>query len=194
MLDAKGKIMSTILAGFLFLAPALQGTTPPLVRAGWAWNEAVHETVRAEEDSTTLPEEKGKEEAAEEVDMEPEKRYEPDEKEMELLARAVYSEARGETFEGQVAVAAVILNRLEDRDFPNTIAGVIFQPWAFTAVADGQFWYTPNKTSFEAVETALEGEDPSEGALYYYNPAGARSRWIFTRPVIKRIGRHLFAH
>jgi N-acetylmuramoyl-L-alanine amidase len=194
MLDAKGKIMSAILAGFLFLAPALEGATPPLIRAGWAWQEKVSAEERAEGDPAILPEEQEEHEAAEALEAEPEKRYEPDDKERELLARAVYSEARGEIFEGQVAVAAVILNRLEDQAFPNTIAGVIFQPRAFTAVADGQFWYTPNETSFKAVEAALEGKDPSEGALFYYNPVRARSRWIFTRPVIKRIGRHLFAN
>lgn len=121
------------------------------------------------------------------------KRYIPDEKEMELLARAVYSEARGESFEGQVAVASVILNRLESEDFPNTISGVIFQPRAFTAVQDGQFWLEPGEEAFKAVEKALEGDDPSGGAFYYYNPVKATSSWIYSRTVIKRIGGHLFA-
>jgi N-acetylmuramoyl-L-alanine amidase len=120
-------------------------------------------------------------------------RLEPTEKEIELLARAVYSEARGEQFEGQVAVAAVIINRIEDPDFPNDVAGVIFQPMAFTAVADGQFWLEPNRVAYWAVEEALQGRDPSQGALYYYNPVTATSWWIFTRSTITRIGRHVFA-
>jgi len=123
----------------------------------------------------------------------PELRYQPNEEELELLARAVYSEARGEKFDGQVAVAAVILNRIDDSKFPDDVAGVIFQPMAFTAVADGQFWLEPNQTAYRAVEKALEGKDPSFGALYYYNPAKATSWWIFTRPIITRIGRHVFA-
>jgi N-acetylmuramoyl-L-alanine amidase len=124
---------------------------------------------------------------------EQELRHQPSEEEIELLARAVYSEARGEQFNGQVAVAAVILNRMEDPEFPDDVAGVIFQPQAFTAVSDGQFWYEPDQTAYQAVEEALEGNDPSLGALYYYNPATATSWWIFSRPTITRIGRHLFA-
>ena len=114
--------------------------------------------------------------------------------EMELLARVVYSEARGEPFQGQVAVAAVVLNRIEDPDFPDQVSDVIFQPWAFTAVHDGQFWLVPNATAYKAAGLALKGEDPSRGALYYYNPAKASSYWIFNRPIIKRIGRHIFAN
>lgn len=200
MLDKKGKIMSITLAAFLFIAPLIPEASPPFLSMGWA---AETEAPPREKEGqkleagvlTATDEEAGDTEALEkEAEVEEEKRYEPDEKEMELLARAVYSEARGEPTEGQVAVAAVILNRLEDGQFPNTISGVIFQPRAFTAVADGQFWYTPNQKSFEAVEQALKGEDPSDGALYYYNPAKATSRWIFSRTVIKRIGRHLFAN
>ncbi|SES66396.1 cell wall hydrolase [Anaerobranca gottschalkii] len=114
-------------------------------------------------------------------------------REMELLARAVYSEARGEPFEGQVAVAAVILNRVRHPEFPNTIEGVIFEPWAFTAVHDGQFWLTPNATAYKAVEEALRGVDPSNGAIFYYNPVTATNQWIRTRTIITRIGRHVFA-
>jgi N-acetylmuramoyl-L-alanine amidase len=109
-----------------------------------------------------------------------------------LLARAVYSEARGEPFEGQVAVAAVILNRLRSTIFPNTISGVIFQPLAFTAVADGQFYLTPNDESYRAARLAINGWDPSGGALYYFNPRTATSAWIWSRPYIKTIGRHRF--
>ncbi len=198
MLDTKGKIMSITLAAFLFIAPLIPEASPPFLSMGWAAEteapprEKEGQKLEAEVLTATDEEVGDAEVFAEEVKEE--KRYEPDKKEMELLARAVYSEARGEPTEGQVAVAAVILNRLEDGQFPHSISGVIFQPRAFTAVADGQFWYTPNQKSFEAVEQALKGEDPSDGALYYYNPAKATSRWIFSRTVIKRIGQHLFAN
>lgn len=109
-----------------------------------------------------------------------------------LMANAVYGEARGEPYEGQVAVAAVILNRLEHPSFPKTPAGVIFQPGAFTAVADGQIWLTPNVTAKRAVQDAINGWDPSGGAIYYFNPATATSAWIWSRPQIKRIGKHIF--
>lgn len=109
-----------------------------------------------------------------------------------LLANAVYGEARGEPYEGQVAVAAVILNRVEHPDFPNSIGGVIFQPGAFTAVADGQIWLTPNERAKEAVIDALNGWDPSENAIYYFNPITATSKWIWSRPQIKKIGLHIF--
>lgn len=113
--------------------------------------------------------------------------------ELDYLARAVYSEARGEPFLGQVAVAAVILNRVAHPDFPNTIAGVIFQPWAITAVNDGQFWLTPNQTAYQAAQQALAGADPSGGALYYYNPITATNQWIRSRVILTRIGSHVFA-
>jgi len=111
---------------------------------------------------------------------------------IKLMANAVYGEARGEPYIGQVAVAAVILNRLESPLFPDTVAGVIFEPGAFTAVADGQIWLTPNETAKKAVEDAINGWDPSGGALYYFNPDTATSAWIWTRPQIKRIGKHIF--
>ena len=117
----------------------------------------------------------------------------PTEKQMDLLARAVYSEARGEPFTGQVAVASVIINRIRNSLFPNTIRGVIFQPYQFSAVDDGQFWLKPNQTSYLAVRAALQGWDPSQGALYYYNPRTAESKWVFYRDVIVRIGDHFFA-
>ncbi len=113
--------------------------------------------------------------------------------ERQLLARAVYSEARGETYKGQVAVASVILNRVKDPKFPNSIKRVIFEPWAFTAVHDGQFWLQPDQTAIRAVEDALKGWDPSGGATFYYNPAKVTSNWIYSRSIIKRIGRHYFA-
>lgn len=111
---------------------------------------------------------------------------------IQLMANAVYGEARGEPYEGQVAVAAVILNRLKSPTFPNTVSGVIFEPRAFTAVADGQIWLTPDETAKRAVMDAINGWDPSGNALYYFNPDTATSPWIWTRPQIKKIGKHIF--
>lgn len=113
---------------------------------------------------------------------------------IQLMANAVYGEARGESYEGQVAVAAVILNRVADSNFPDTVSGVIFEPRAFTAVADGQIWLTPNERAKEAVHDAINGWDPSLDALYYFNPDTATSGWIWTRPQIKKIGKHIFCH
>jgi N-acetylmuramoyl-L-alanine amidase len=110
-----------------------------------------------------------------------------------LLAKAVYAEARGEPYIGQVAVAAVILNRVENPNFPNTIAGVIYQPLAFTAVADGQINLTPDEDAIRAARDALNGWDPTYGAIYYYNPATSTSGWIWSRPVHIIIGKHKFA-
>ena len=109
-----------------------------------------------------------------------------------LLARAVYAEARGEVYTGQVAVAAVILNRVKSSSFPNTISGVIYQPGAFTCVSDGQINLTPNETAKKAAQDALNGWDPTSGALYYFNPKTATSKWIWSRPEIITIGRHRF--
>src|SRR5699024_5772147 len=111
-----------------------------------------------------------------------------------LMANAVHGEARGEPYEGQVAVAAVIINRVKSPTFPNSISGVIFEPRAFTAVADGQIWLTPNETAKRAVLDALNGWDPSGSATYYFNPDTATSPWIWTRPQIKTIGKHIFCH
>jgi N-acetylmuramoyl-L-alanine amidase len=111
---------------------------------------------------------------------------------IKLLANAVYGESRGEPFVGQVAVAAVILNRVDSAKFPDTVSGVIFQPGAFTAVSDGQIWLTPNKTAKQAVMDAINGWDPSHGALYYFNPAKASSAWVWSRPQIEKIGKHIF--
>ncbi|MGZ0050266.1 spore cortex-lytic enzyme [Brevibacillus gelatini] len=113
--------------------------------------------------------------------------------ELQLLARLVYSEARGESFTGQVAVAAVALNRLKSKDFPNTLKGVIFEPYAFTAVMDGQYWLSPNKTAYRAAWEAARGWDPTNGALYYFNPSIATSKWIWSRPQVGKIGKHIFA-
>ncbi|MDC3413072.1 spore cortex-lytic enzyme [Aquibacillus sp. 3ASR75-11] len=113
--------------------------------------------------------------------------------EIQLMANAVYGEARGEPYVGQVAVASVILNRVESPTFPNTVSGVIFEPRAFTAVADGQIWLTPNKTSRRAVLDAINGWDPTLGSIYYFNPNTATSGWIWSRPQVKKIGQHIFA-
>jgi len=111
---------------------------------------------------------------------------------LRIMANAVYGEARGEPYEGQVAVAAVILNRVKSPSFPNTASGVIFQPGAFTAVADGQIWLEPNEKARKAVQDAINGWDPSGGCLYYFNPETATSKWIWTRPQVKTIGKHIF--
>ncbi|MFB6465983.1 spore cortex-lytic enzyme [Cytobacillus sp. Hz8] len=109
-----------------------------------------------------------------------------------LMANAVHGESRGEPYIGQVAVASVILNRVQSASFPNTVSGVIFEPGAFTAVADGQIWLTPNETSKKAVLDAINGWDPTGEAIYYFNPDTATSAWIWGRPQIKRIGKHIF--
>ncbi len=114
------------------------------------------------------------------------------ENDIRLMANAVYGEARGEPYIGQVAIAAVILNRTRNPNFPSTPAGVIFEPLAFTAVSDGQIWLEPNETARKAVKDALRGWDPTGGATYYFNPATATSSWIWSRPQIKRIGKHIF--
>ncbi len=110
-----------------------------------------------------------------------------------LLAKCVYAEARGESYVGQVAVAAVILNRVKSSQFPNTIAGVIYQPWAFTAVNDGQINLEPNQTAYNAARDALNGWDPTYGALFYYNPATATNKWIWSKKTTVTIGKHVFA-
>jgi N-acetylmuramoyl-L-alanine amidase len=112
----------------------------------------------------------------------------------QLIARAINGEARGEPYEGQVAVGAVILNRVASPDFPNTVAGVIYQPGAFTAVSDGQINVPidPNSTVVKAARDALNGWDPTGGCLYYWNPATATSKWIWSRQIIKEIGKHNF--
>ncbi|WP_332697741.1 cell wall hydrolase [Halalkalibacter lacteus] len=113
--------------------------------------------------------------------------------EIEKIAKIVHGEARGEPYEGQVAVAAVIKNRLHSSEFPSSVEGVIYQRNAFTAVHDGQYDLTPTRASYKAVRDAWSGWDPSQGATYYYNPTIATSEWIFTRTPKFTIGRHLFA-
>lgn len=109
-----------------------------------------------------------------------------------LMANAVYGEARGEPYTGQVAVAAVIINRVEDSRFPNTVSGVIYEPRAFTAVADGQINLEPNETARRAAMDALNGLDPAQGLVFYYNPDTATSAWMFEREEVLRIGKHVF--
>lgn len=112
---------------------------------------------------------------------------------VELMARVIYAEARGENFDGQVAVGAVVLNRLRDPRFPKTIRDIIYQPGAFTAVNDRQIHLDPDDGAYKAAEAALSGVDPTSGAIYYYNPRIATDRWIKSRPVVKRIGNHTFS-
>ncbi|MCQ6557706.1 spore cortex-lytic enzyme [Paenibacillus mendelii] len=114
--------------------------------------------------------------------------------ELAKLARVIYGEARGESYTGQVAVGAVVMNRLQSSQFPNTLAGVIFEPWAFTAINDGQYWLIPDATAFKAAKDAVKGWDPSGNALFYYNPDTASSDWIRSRKIIKKIGNHVFAY
>lgn len=113
---------------------------------------------------------------------------------LQLMARAINGEARGEPYEGQVAVGAVILNRVKNSSFPNTIAGVIYEPGAFTAVSDGQINVpiAENSTVYKAAQDALNGWDPTGGAIYYFNPNTATNKWIWSRPFIKQIGKHRF--
>ena len=109
-----------------------------------------------------------------------------------LLARVIYGEARGEPYTGQVAVAAVVLNRVKSSKFPNTISGVVYQSGAFDAVADGQINMTPDTTAKKAAQDALNGWDPSYGAIYYFNPSTATNKWIWPRPMTVTIGKHRF--
>ena len=109
-----------------------------------------------------------------------------------LLARLIYGEARGEPYTGQVAVGAVVLNRVRSSKFPNTIAGVIYQRGAFDVVSDGQINMTPNSTAIKAAKDAINGWDPSYGSIYYFNPSTATNKWIWSRPLIVVIGRHRF--
>ena len=109
-----------------------------------------------------------------------------------LLARLIYGEARGEPYTGQVAVGAVVLNRVNSSKFPNTIAGVIYQPGAFDVVADGQINMTPDATAKKAATDAINGWDPSYGSIYYFNPNTATNDWIWSRPHTITIGKHRF--
>ena len=109
-----------------------------------------------------------------------------------LLSHLIYGESRGEPYTGQVAVGAVILNRVKSSSFPNTIAGVIYQRGAFDAVSDGQINLSPDSTSKKAAQDAMNGWDPSYGAIYYFNPNTATNKWIWSRPMTVTIGKHRF--
>jgi len=109
------------------------------------------------------------------------------------LARLVHGEARGESFEGKVAIVAVVLNRLRSDKFGNSVKQIIYEPGAFTAVSDGQFYLEPDQSSYQAVQAALRGWDPTGGAIYYWNPATATNKWVWSRPIIGQIGKHVFA-
>ncbi len=113
---------------------------------------------------------------------------------IQLMARAINGEARGEPYEGQVAVGAVILNRVKDSRFPNSISGVIYQPGAFTAVSDGQInaAISEGSTVYKAAQDAINGWDPTSGCVYYFNPNAATNKWIWSRPLVKTIGKHRF--
>ncbi len=110
-----------------------------------------------------------------------------------LLARVIHAEARGEPFTGKVAVGAVLLNRISHQRFPNSLESIIFKPGEFCTVRDGQIWLTPDAEAIRAARLAVAGWDPSGGALYFYNPAQTTSKWIWSRPVVNKIGRHVFA-
>jgi N-acetylmuramoyl-L-alanine amidase len=114
-------------------------------------------------------------------------------KDVNLLAHIIHGEARGEPYTGKVAVGAVVLNRTRDSRFPKTIAGVIYQPGAFDAVSDGQINLQPDDSSYKAARDALNGWDPTYGCIYYWNPATATSKWIWSRPIVTQIGKHVFA-
>ena len=111
---------------------------------------------------------------------------------LNLLSKLIYGEARGESYTGQVAVGAVVLNRISSSSFPNTMAGVIYQSGAFTAVSDGQINLTPNSTARKAAQDAINGWDPTYGCIYYFNPNTATSSWIWSRPQVIQIGKHIF--
>ena len=111
---------------------------------------------------------------------------------LNLLARVIYGESRGEPYTGQVAVGAVVMNRIKSSSFPNTLSGVVYQSGAFDAVKDGQVNLTPNSTAIKAAQDAMNGWDPSYGAIYYFNPSTATNKWIWSRPMTVTIGKHRF--
>ncbi|NLM37721.1 MAG: hypothetical protein GX202_06310 [Firmicutes bacterium] len=112
---------------------------------------------------------------------------------LDLLARVIYAEARGEPLEGQVAVGAVLINRVRNPRFPNDLWSIVFKKGEFCTVRDGQVWLQPNATAYRAARLAKAGWDPTNGALYFYNPSKTTSKWIWSRTVTARIGRHVFA-
>lgn len=119
--------------------------------------------------------------------------YQKKQQNIYLLARVIHAEARGESLEGQVAVGAVLLNRLLDKRFPKTLSQIIFKQGEFCTVRDGQIWMAPSSKAIRAARLAVSGWDPTGGAVYFYNPAKTTSRWIWSRPVVNKIGNHFFA-
>ena len=109
-----------------------------------------------------------------------------------VLAKMIHGEARGESYVGKVAVGAVILNRVEDKKFPDSVYSVCFQPGAFDAVRDGQYYLEPNQEAINAAKAAINGWDPTYGCLYYWNPSTATSKWIWSRRIVTQIGKHVF--
>ena len=109
-----------------------------------------------------------------------------------MLSKLIYAESRGEPYKGQVAVGAVVMNRVSSSSFPNTIAGVIYQAGAFSVVSDGQINLTPDSTAKKAAQDAINGWDPTSGCIYYFNPSTATSKWIWSRPQVLQIGKHIF--
>ncbi|MFW6257136.1 MAG: spore cortex-lytic enzyme [Bacillota bacterium] len=114
--------------------------------------------------------------------------------ELNQLARIIHAEARGEPYEGKVAVGAVMLNRVKDPAFPNTLSGVIYQPLAFESVANGQYMLAPNESSIRAARQALNGWDPTYGSVFFWNPGKKVNPWIWSRNTVRTIGNHIFAH
>ncbi|PZE21054.1 spore cortex-lytic enzyme [Paenibacillus xerothermodurans] len=121
------------------------------------------------------------------------KKYTLNQYEMDIMAKTIHSEARGESYAGQVAVGAVVMNRIQSDQFPDTIREVVFQSRAFTAVDDGQYWLTPNRSAYLAALDAVRGWDPTYNSLYYFNPDTATSDWIWSRPQTVKIGKHIYA-
>ncbi|MEW9702411.1 spore cortex-lytic enzyme [Paenibacillus sp. SI8] len=121
------------------------------------------------------------------------RKYSVNQADLDIIARVIYSEARGESYEGQVAVGAVLMNRLQSSQFPNNLHDIVFQEGAFTSVSDGQYWLTPNSTAYLAAQDAVRGWDPTKGAIYYFNPDTATSSWIWSRPQTVKIDSHIFA-
>ncbi|HEY4392132.1 MAG TPA: spore cortex-lytic enzyme [Paenibacillus sp.] len=163
-----------------------------LWKATKQWKPGMESNQGTGNETAKTPAKEPKKGKTESEDLSPSNAMGLSQNDLNIMANAVYGESRGEPFEGQVAVAAVILNRVKSPSFPNTVSGVIFQPGAFTAVADGQIWLTPNENAKKAVQQALNGWDPSGGCLYYFNPETATSKWIWTRPQVKTIGKHIF--
>ncbi|MGM0472191.1 MAG: cell wall hydrolase [Bacillota bacterium] len=188
-------LLTPFLTGFLLVEPALAGDNSYQSILKGALMFFLLSFLGGDEETEVANPNQPPNQSESEVDY---VRYQPTDKELDTLAKAIYSEARGESYTGQVAVGAVILNRIVSAKFPNTIDDVVYQKtngsYAFSAVLDGQIDLTPNDQAYQAAKDALNGWDPTQGALYYYNPVTATAEWIFDHTVpIKRIGSHVFA-